>query len=110
MAELEWPARGAGGADAWQETTQTGPRGRRVGRHVWLDIEEDGILLIGESDPLFKRKISRYFFRVGLCSHTVYLAGDVDVWRASDLTADGYDRVDPSPRDHRSKHVRKKIA
>ena len=29
-----------------------------------------------------------------------YLAGDVDAWRASDLTADGYDRVDPSPRDH----------
>ena len=28
-----------------------------------------------------------------------YLAGDVDEWRASDLTADGYDRVDPSPRD-----------
>ena len=31
-----------------------------------------------------------------------YLAGDVDAWRASDLTADGYDRVDPSPRDHQS--------
>ena len=29
-----------------------------------------------------------------------YLAGDVDAWRASDLTANGYDRVDPSPRNH----------
>ena len=29
-----------------------------------------------------------------------YLAGDVDVWLASDLTANGYDFVDPSPRDH----------
>ena len=24
----DWPARGAGGADAWQEATRTGPRGR----------------------------------------------------------------------------------
>ena len=31
-----------------------------------------------------------------------YLAGDVDARRASDLLTDGYDRVDPSPRDHRS--------
>ena len=29
-----------------------------------------------------------------------YLAGDVDAWRASDPLTDGYDRVDPSPRDH----------
>ena len=59
-------ARGAGGADAWQEATRT-----PCGRHVWLDIEGDRILLIGESVPLFIRKISPYFFRVGLCSHTV---------------------------------------
>ena len=32
-----------------------------------------------------------------------YLAGDVDAWRASDLIADGYDRVDLSPRDHQSR-------
>ena len=29
-----WPTRGAGGADAWQESTRTGPRGARVGRRV----------------------------------------------------------------------------
>ena len=35
--------------------------------------------------------------------HTVsYFAGDVDARRASDLLTDGYDRVDPSPRDHQS--------
>ena len=37
VAEPGWPARGAGGTNVWQEATQTGPRGRRVGRHVWLD-------------------------------------------------------------------------
>ena len=31
MAEHGWPARGAGGADAWQEATRTGPRGRPCG-------------------------------------------------------------------------------
>ena len=31
-----------------------------------------------------------------------YLAGDVDAWRASDLPTDGYDRVDPSPRDQQN--------
>ena len=39
--------------------------------------------------------------------HGSYLAGDVDAWRASDLLTDGYDRVDPSPRDQQIKHVRK---
>ena len=34
--------------------------------------------------------------------HGSYLAGDVDARRASDLLMDGYDRVDPSPRDHQS--------
>ena len=36
-----------------------------------------------------------------------YLAGNVDAWRGSDLLTDGYDRVDPSPRDQQIKHVRK---
>ena len=36
-----------------------------------------------------------------------YLVGDVDAWRASDFLTDGYDRVDPSPRDHQIKRVRK---
>ena len=31
VAELGWPARGAGGVDAWQEAMQTGPRGRPWG-------------------------------------------------------------------------------
>ena len=31
VAEPRWPARGVGGADAWQEATQTGPRGRPCG-------------------------------------------------------------------------------
>ena len=31
MAEHGWPARSTGGADAWQEATQTGPRGRPYG-------------------------------------------------------------------------------
>ena len=70
VAEPGWPARGAGGSDAWQEATQTGPRGHRVGRHMWLDIEEERTILIGESVPLFNRVIFFFLFRVGLCSHT----------------------------------------
>ena len=34
VAGRVWPARGAGGADAWQEATQTVHVGARVGRHV----------------------------------------------------------------------------
>ena len=47
-----------------------GPRVCRVGRHVWLDIEEERTILIGESVPLFNRVVFLLFFRVGLCSHT----------------------------------------
>ena len=36
-----------------------------------------------------------------------YLEGDVDAWRASDVLMDGYDRVDPSPRDQQFRHVQK---
>ena len=34
VAGRVWPARGAGGADAWQEATRTVHVGARVGRHV----------------------------------------------------------------------------
>ena len=34
MAGRVWPARGAGGADVWQEATRTVHVGARVGRHV----------------------------------------------------------------------------
>ena len=55
-----WPARGAGGADAWQEATQIGPRGclcgaphgRQVGGGPtgivgpWLDIRGGNALVL----------------------------------------------------------------
>ena len=34
MAGRVWPARGAGGADAWQEATRMVHVGARMGRHV----------------------------------------------------------------------------
>ena len=38
MAGRVWPTRGAGGADAWQEATQTVHVGARVGRHVAEEV------------------------------------------------------------------------
>ena len=70
VAEPGWPARGAGGTDAWQEATQTGPRNAVWGATCGWIIEEERIILIGESIPLFNRVISSFLFRVGLCSHT----------------------------------------
>ena len=82
--------------------------GARVGRHVWLDIEGERRILIGESVPLFNRILSPYFLCVGLCSHTVSVLQDA--WRREErqIEAEISDRVDPSPRDHPSKHVLKK--
>ena len=81
MAEHGWPARGTGGADAWQEATQTGPRGRPCGgprgwqgAHGYsgaLVTWGDGNAILRKGAPLFIRDLSRYFRRVGLCSHTV---------------------------------------
>ena len=45
--------------------------GARVGRHVSRSREDMLGQLRGESSPLFNRVLSVYFFRVGLCSHTV---------------------------------------
>ena len=73
--------------------------GARVGRHVvggFASGGPTGIVGPGNSGgtvtlwlcrgaPLFNRKISLYFLRVGLCSHAVLTcAGDVDTTQASD--------------------------
>ena len=103
------------GADVWPGATRTPVRGAtwRGGlvsgtRGPWLVFWGGNAL--GVNRPLIYRgKIlfflpcgtmfpHGFFFRVGLCSHT----GDVDARRASNLLTDGYDRVDPSPRDHQS--------
>ena len=58
------------------------------------------------SAVLFKRKISRYFFRVGLCTHTISVLQDA--WRCEErwIRLNGGDHVDLSPRDHQMQHVR----
>ena len=80
------PARGAGGADAWQEATRTGPRGRPGGapRGIGGGFAYGGPTgIVGPGKklgavtqmryraPIFKRAEFRHFSRVGLCSHTV---------------------------------------
>ena len=58
---------------------------------------------IGGYRPLIYRGAFPFFLSVwDYVPHESYLAGDVDARRASDLLTDGDDRVDPSPRDHRS--------
>ena len=50
--------------------------------------------------PIFNRVISKYFFCVGLCSHTIHfcrLCGSREIVKCG---RDDDDRVDPSPRDH----------
>ena len=91
MARETNPGCDAGTEATWQR--QGGPRrrrtgrgqvagrprghvGARVGRHVWLDIEGERRILIGESVPLFNHILSLYFLRVGLCSHTVSVLQD----------------------------------
>ena len=56
--------------------------GAHVGRHVWLDLEGERRILIGESVPLFMGILSPYFLRVGLCSHTVSVLQDA--WRCDE--------------------------
>ena len=88
--ELTWRARPPGvrrGTYAmWQspggphEELAALTRGRRPRRRAHADamwgatcgwiIEEEKIILIGESVPLFNRVIFFFLFRVGLCSHT----------------------------------------
>ena len=75
MAEPGWPARDIGaqwcGHVAGGHATTQVHVGARVGRHVSRSREETLGQLIGESSPLFNRVLPLYFFRVGLCSHTV---------------------------------------
>ena len=54
---------------------------------------------MSNSPPYLTAKVTDIFPVWDYVPTRLYLAGDVDAWRALDLTADGYDRVDPSPRD-----------
>ena len=58
--------------------------------------------------PLFNRAISTFLFRVGLCSHGISLVQVTWPHRTRRIQARTIDCVDPSPRDHPSKHVLKK--
>ena len=78
MAASGWPAQEAHRA-CQVAGRPRGHVGAHVGRHVWLDLEGERRILIGESVPLFKRILSIYFLRVGLCSHTVSVLQDA--WR-----------------------------
>ena len=49
---------------------------------------------------IFKRVISKYFFRVGLCSHTIHFCRLRGGRAIVGCGRDDDDRVDPSPRDH----------
>ena len=73
-----WPTGGAGGADAWQEATQTGPRGRPCGA------------------------TSHRFLRVGLCPTRLTFCRRRERTVGVGFHQDSGDRVDPSPRDHQS--------
>ena len=113
-----WPTRGAGGtqgAATWQGATRPhgsmwapvwGATWQRVGR--W---RADGIMGLGKivgavtqmryHTLIFKHVIFKYFFRVGLCSHTIHfcrLRGSREIVGCG---RDDDDRVDPSPRDHK---------
>ena len=57
---------------------------------------------------LFNRAISTFLFRMGLCSHGISLLQVTWPHRTRQVQARTLDRVDPSPRDHPSKHVLKK--
>ena len=57
--------------------------------------------------PLFKRAISLFLFRVGLCSHTIFLLQVTWPHRMCRIQAQTIDRVNPSPRDPPSTHVLK---
>ena len=76
--------------------------GARVGCHVSQSREEILGQLIWESSSLFNRVLLLYFFRVGLCSHTVLPVQDA--WRHGGrrIEAETLDRVDRSPRDQQS--------
>ena len=62
----------------WQDAC--GPRVTQVTRVA--EYRGDKGQLIGESSSLFNRILPLYFFRVGLCSHTVSILQDA--WRCED--------------------------
>ena len=122
------PTRGAGGAqdaDAWQEAKRStrvhvGTRWGATWQVGLADGGPTGIVgpgkrvgavtqLLDICAPLFNRALSTILFRVGLCSHGISLLQVTWPHRTSRIQAQGVDRVDPSPRDHRLQHVRKKI-
>ena len=70
VAGRAWPTQEAQGARQ-MAVRPRGHVGARVRHHVWRSREEILGQLIGESSPLFNRVLRLYFFRVGLCSHTV---------------------------------------
>ena len=95
MAGHVWPARGAGGADAWQEATRTVHVGARVGRHVagedvmwrahgysgpWLDFRGGNAISVNR--PLIYRGEFIFFLPCGTMFHTDLIRGDVaaHVW------------------------------
>ena len=93
MAEPEWPARGAGGADVLHGPTRMPVRGAtwqvRMARGGPTGIvgpsNSGGAVtqLDNNCTPQLNRAVSRYFFGVGLCpTHILPFAGDVDAWRA----------------------------
>ena len=57
--------------------------------------------------PLFNRYTARYFFRVGLCSHTVFLLQDMWLRYERRIEAKTLDRMDRSPREQQLGHVLK---
>ena len=81
----------AGKAGKWRAHGLVGP---------WLDIRGGNTLALNRPPYLTADSpdISSVWDYVPT---RFYLACDVDAWRASDLTADGYDRVDPSPHDQK---------
>ena len=57
--------------------------------------------------PLFNRYTACYFFRVGLCSHTVFLLQNTWLRDEPRIEAKTLDCVDRSPRDQQLGHVLK---
>ena len=67
--------------------------------------------LIGESAPLFKRVLPLYFFRVGLCSHTIlFISGDVETRRASDRGGNPRSRGPESTRSVITTRAKKRVS
>ena len=57
--------------------------------------------------PLFNCYTARYFFRVGLCSHTIFLLQDTWLRDKRRIKAETLDHVDRSPRNQQLGHVLK---